>query len=411
MNDVPPGQGDSDDADELYRRASAQQGGGPSEAVRSAILKHAAQLAAERAANDNVAQRRIKRPTARQAWWRPAAFGTLAAAALAGLLVVPQFIRPTAPSMSASSTAPQTLTRSGGAADDKAGNAALESAPKSLSAARQGQIAAPSAPAAAPRVAQNAPDANSGPVEEIIVTEQRAPAKKGARTEQYAADTQDANAAGKPAAQDELQERAADRAQDARRAVGGAVASSTPPAAVPSAAAPLSNVTVTAGRAAASPRAEAWGDPAVQLRHAAEIGDVVTLQALLDRQPDVDARDANGRTALMLATLRGRAPAVDLLLAAGADANAVDARGTTPLQAALAGDQAATPRRCGAPGLTSAAALIAPVPSRSDPCPALPRRSGREFWSSCPAAAPGESDRKGSPWDRADGCVRILQCW
>jgi hypothetical protein len=334
MNDVPPGQGDSDDADELYRRASAQDAGGPSEAVRRAILQHSAQLAAERAAKNNVARRAIKRPM-RQAWWRPAAFGTLAAAALAGLIVVPQFIRPPTPSTSASSPAPQNLTRSEGVAADQAADAAMKSAARSAPAARQSQYTAPSAPAApnapaAPSasVARNvapapsagaaasggAAAARSTDIEETVVTGQR-------RRE---ADEQPANSvAGRPAALNGLQAQAADDAQDKRRAAG----------------------------AAPSPRSEALADPAAQLRHAAEIGDLVALQALLDQQPAVDARDANGRTALMWATLRGRAQAVDRLLSAGADPNAADARGTTPLQAALAGDQSAIAealRRAGA---------------------------------------------------------------
>jgi uncharacterized protein len=49
---------------------------------------------------------------------------------------------------------------------------------------------------------------------------------------------------------------------------------------------------------------------------------------------DVDSRDSLGRTALMLATLRGQAEAVDLLLDNGADPNVADNRGTTPVQVA-----------------------------------------------------------------------------
>ena len=56
---------------------------------------------------------------------------------------------------------------------------------------------------------------------------------------------------------------------------------------------------------------------------------------------DVDARDAGGRTALMFAVLQGRRQAVETLLAAGADPNAADASGTTPLQAAHAGSHPA----------------------------------------------------------------------
>jgi ankyrin repeat protein len=92
-------------------------------------------------------------------------------------------------------------------------------------------------------------------------------------------------------------------------------------------------------------------DPAAQLRQAAELGDVPALQALLGKQPAIDARDAGGRTALMLATLHGRTEVVEALLSAGADPNAADAQGTTPLQAALAADRtdiAAALRRAGA---------------------------------------------------------------
>jgi len=61
--------------------------------------------------------------------------------------------------------------------------------------------------------------------------------------------------------------------------------------------------------------------------------------------------DARGRTALMLAAAGGQAESVDVLLAHGADPNAADANGTTPLKAALAADRpaiAAALRRAGA---------------------------------------------------------------
>jgi ankyrin repeat protein len=92
-------------------------------------------------------------------------------------------------------------------------------------------------------------------------------------------------------------------------------------------------------------------DPAAALRRAAEIGDVPGLQTLLDGQVDIEARDSSGRTALMLATLRGQIKAVDALLAHGADPNTADAQGNTPLQIALAGDEpaiAAALQRAGA---------------------------------------------------------------
>jgi ankyrin repeat protein len=90
----------------------------------------------------------------------------------------------------------------------------------------------------------------------------------------------------------------------------------------------------------AEPR-NAPADPAAAFRRAAEIGDLSALKALLDKQADIDSRDAVGRTALMLATLHGQTNAVAVLLAYGADPNAADADGTTPLQAAKAGDHPA----------------------------------------------------------------------
>jgi len=82
-------------------------------------------------------------------------------------------------------------------------------------------------------------------------------------------------------------------------------------------------------------------DPAAAFRRAAEMGDLPGLKALLERQADIDSRDAVGRTALMLATLHGQTNAVAVLLAYGADPNAADADGTTPLRAAKAGDHPA----------------------------------------------------------------------
>src|SRR5882724_12457779 len=82
MSKVPPSQDQPDDVDDQYRRASALDPSRPSEAVRRAVLAHAAQLVAKRAT----------RKAVNQAWWRPAILGTLAAAALAGLVVAPRFL-------------------------------------------------------------------------------------------------------------------------------------------------------------------------------------------------------------------------------------------------------------------------------------------------------------------------------
>ena len=92
MNKVPPSQDQPEDVDDQYRRASALDPSRPSEAVRRAVLAHAAQLAAERATRIEGSKTKSTRTAVNQAWWRPAILGTLAAAALAGLMIAPRFL-------------------------------------------------------------------------------------------------------------------------------------------------------------------------------------------------------------------------------------------------------------------------------------------------------------------------------
>jgi ankyrin repeat protein len=89
-------------------------------------------------------------------------------------------------------------------------------------------------------------------------------------------------------------------------------------------------------------RVEAPDSPSVgaAVRRAAELGDIARLQFLLDRGADINTRDADNRSPLMLAVIHRRAKVVDLLLTHGADANAADRSGTTPLQAAQSSHQA-----------------------------------------------------------------------
>ena len=259
MSKVPPSQDQPDDVDDQYRRASALDPSRPSEAVRRAVLAHAAQLVAKRAT----------RRAVNQAWWRPAIFGTLAAAALAGLVVAPRFL-------------------------------ALRPPPAAATPAAEGAV-----PNAAPALAAQAPDT---------------------RTDERAAS---APAAG-PAST--AKPRAATRSAD--MPTGGAR---------PKVHAPASDMPAPVVAEAQSTDAMVAGavDPAAAFRRAAEMGDLPGLKALLEKQADIDSRDAVGRTPLMLATLHGQTNAVAVLLAYGADPNAADADGTTPLQAAKAGDHPA----------------------------------------------------------------------
>ena len=67
-----------------------------------------------------------------------------------------------------------------------------------------------------------------------------------------------------------------------------------------------------------------------QLIGAADSGDVARIAVLLGAGADVDARDAQGRTPIMAATYGRHAEAVAALLAAGADVNVRDARLNNP---------------------------------------------------------------------------------
>jgi hypothetical protein len=266
MNDVPHNDDTSDDIDDLYRRAAAQDPSRPSDAVRQAVLTHAAQRAADRSferepAKDVVTPDRpmpIDRHLRRRPRYLRAIGGTLAAAVLVGLLVLPRFLLApdTPPPPRASEIRPY---------------------------------------AAAPQARQNAQTNLSASNAEGVTSNAIAPPS-------YA-----------------------------------------PP--VTAAPAPLTPAPALIGGRAAPTATTA------EVRHAAELDDIPALQTLFDQGVDINARDANGRTPLMLAVLNGQSKAVEVLLAHGADATAADWSGTTPLQAAQSAHRsaiAAALRRAGA---------------------------------------------------------------
>jgi hypothetical protein len=344
MNEVPPGQNDADEVDEHYRRASALDDSRPSELVRRRILQHAAQLATERTAQNSAA--RI--PTrAVRTWRRPAIFGTLAAAALAGLLIVPQFLTPSAPptaalppaldSSSRGAAAPSAAMQSSKLARQESADALRSAAPEEFPAAAPAPAPALSEAPARPQYQEPAPP--QSPVPPPLAEVQGAlkphafarnavsPAESTAEiaAKNAPAERQKMSSSGSAAAGGDSREEAK-VVVDAQRMQGGI--SGTAQSVAPQPAAPM----------AQSARSS---DPAAQMRRAAEIGDVAQVRMLLDKRAPIDARDDNGRTALMLAVLHGQSDAVDVLLAHGADPNAADAHGTTPLQAAIAADQQA----------------------------------------------------------------------
>src|ERR1700730_13015847 len=105
MSKVPPSQEQPDDVDDQYRRASALDPSRPSEAVRRAVLAHATRLVAKRATGDEGSTTKSTRTSVNQAWWRPAILGTLAAAALAGVVIAPRFLALRAPPVAATPSA------------------------------------------------------------------------------------------------------------------------------------------------------------------------------------------------------------------------------------------------------------------------------------------------------------------
>jgi ankyrin repeat protein len=291
MNESPPPNDGLEDVDERYRRLSDRDSSRPSEKLRSAILRHASELAVQARAPESSAPIQFRRHAA-NGRWRVATYGGLAAAALAGLLIAPHFLTPSTLPMTRLSPLP--VHSQEPAAEKAATPAATPAAPQAFA----GKVRPSPSPALGPAAGA---DTRRAP-------RAQGPARDSASPPQVA-QTQAMPAA--PAAR--------------------AMASSPRPA-------------------AASATAESLDAPAA-LREAAQSGNVQRLEALLTERIDIDARDTNGRSALMLAVLHDRKDAVNSLLAAGADPNAADTNGTTPLEAAIAGARpeiAAALRRAGA---------------------------------------------------------------
>src|SRR5689334_4219736 len=76
-------------------------------------------------------------------------------------------------------------------------------------------------------------------------------------------------------------------------------------------------------------------EPGDDLRAFARKGQTAQVPALLSRGAAIDSRDADGRTALMLAAQRGHAETVKLLLDHGAKPDARDKQGWTAYALAL----------------------------------------------------------------------------
>jgi hypothetical protein len=306
----------TEELDEIYRRASALDPSRPSESVRRKVLEHAAALAAR------------PRPTANRPRWRPAIFGTLAAAGFAGLLIVPRVFNPHPAAKSADTAAPAQLPPDADA-PPVAGTPAIAGAP-------------PAAGGAPPFA--DAPSMNSAPAPSPFPPSRAARSRAITPSDQQITvpheDAQSlAEAKSRPADASPMGASRLDAAAQRGAAAQPGVAAEQGVAAEPGVAAQpglLGGQTAAIARPASPP-----ADPSAALRRAAETGDVQALRVILDAEVRIDGPDARGRTALMLAASRGHAESVDVLLTHGADPNAADVDGTTPLKAALAADQPA----------------------------------------------------------------------
>lgn len=329
MSNAPPPWDPAEDPDGQYRRASALDPSRPSEATRHAVLSYAARLAAGRARAD--ARRRWLSFAGITSGWRPALAGTLAAAVLAGVLIAPQLLTPRPSPPSESQSAP----------------VATSSAPSPAAAAPQAASqSAPVAPAPAPA----RPAEAVRPVVAVHPTRAASPSARANAVQEISVTTTARRAQSEPTPIAQGAPAAAPPTPINRPVDVGVVGGYAAPGTLDESVMRVAPSTARAG-ARAAPATVPVPFDAQALRRAAGAGDTSALNAQLAVAGDVDARDAQGRTALFLATLHGQKSAVAALLAHGADPNATDAQGATPLATALAAGEpeiAAMLRRSGA---------------------------------------------------------------
>jgi hypothetical protein len=288
MNELPSDQEDSAEVDALYRRMSAAEASQPSEGVRLAVLAYATRRAAQ-AASDAEMIRPEYSWQRRRPWARPATYGALAAGVLGAFMLAPHLTTP----------------------------------PPAAPAAVAERAAAPP-PVYADLNSSQLGEAPSPPLmAEPQAAARRAPVQAPRQSLSKAADLANSNqvAAGAPAAQSPVA--AAPAASAGRVSADSAQANAAPAAAAESRAAPL----------------RPQEDSGAALWRAAENGDLAALRELHQQHANLNATDGAGRTALMIATLHGHSQAVAVLLDYGADPNIADARGESPLDAALAADE------------------------------------------------------------------------
>jgi len=296
-----------------YRRASDADAAGPSDTVRAAILAESRRVADELAKQAPRQPFDAARAAANDSRWKITAFGTAGAALLAALLFAPRYWENTRPAKVSMVPAP---------------SPAAEQARKRDEAPKLEELKPSAEPSNAASARQSPSEPNS--LQEVVVAqaERKSSKSAGAPSPQLAAP------ASAPATRNSIAQNYAP----------------VSPSFTPLAAAPPAPVTAARARpldlsaeafvgGALSKRADRAAPvndivKAATLQAAVAQGDVMQAATLLDQGAVIDARDAAGRTPLMLAVTQHKLEIVRLLLARGADPNAADNTGHTPLQQA-----------------------------------------------------------------------------
>ena len=306
-----------DELTRRYREANAQDMRRPGAHVRQAVQAHAQAVLAARADGEPVTRPQSPKKAANQPRWKLSMLASIALAALTGLLVL-QFERGTPEEKDLAMGQPRA---SAPAAQNSAPPAVRKAAPPPQPSAKPAP--ALKAPAPAP-VTQPQPESRTAAVPG---PESKAAPSQGSR-EQEAATAPSAFPASPPAAAMAPPPAMTDRAS---RAPMPAPAAAAP---APASEARLQSASPQSGVAATPPaRGEASGfaDNNAALLDAARSGRSADIVQLLRRGVPINTTDGLGRTPLILAVINRHEPAVQQLLALGANRALADQQGLTAL--------------------------------------------------------------------------------
>ncbi len=294
-----------------YREANALDEERPAPGLRDAVLAQARAQANQNTHHITFGQRPAT--AANDRTWTLRALGTLAVLGLVGLLVL-QFDQGTSEEREIAFGAPPSPS---------APSAARAPAPADIASAP-----APAAPPLVPRARAPETSTESAPTRPAPVVPQRAESAVNPTP-----DLNEAVPAPIKAPSDQLESRTPEPSADRSTTDAAAARSRAAPAPMTSQQPPASSA--EAARPASQAAPESLPLPA--LLRAAQAGDLATAREAIARGDDLNATNADGRTALMTAATRGDLALVRLLLDAGAETTRTDANGLTAADLARQG--------------------------------------------------------------------------